>query len=173
VTALRQTKPDTLAEKAHLYKPNTAVRWILEPAHGKTNRRFVGENPPLNSAQIFYTLTEPVKEVTFKVMDIEGQTLSQWKASGKVGLNKTAWDMTAAVNPGKEIKKDDEKKGGKGKKGGGFGGPRRQAPPGEYRVVMTVDGVDHATTLRLEGDPNAPPGRRLADEELPPPKDIR
>jgi photosystem II stability/assembly factor-like uncharacterized protein len=170
VTALRQMKPATLTEKAHLFKPNTAVRWILEPAHGKTNRRFVGENPPLN-AQIYYSLTEPAKKVSFKVLDIEGQTLSQWNASGKAGLNKTAWDMTAAVNPGKEIKMDDEKKGGKGKKGG-FGGARRQAPPGEYRVVMNVDGTDFAQTLRLEGDPNAPPGRRLADEEVPLPKNI-
>ncbi len=169
VTALRQMKPATLSEKAHLFKPNTAVRWILEPAHGKTNRRFVGENPPFN-AQIYYALTEPAKKVTFKVLDIEGQTLSQWNASGKIGLNKTAWDMTAAINPAKEIKMDDEKKGGKGKKGGGGG--RRQAAPGEYRVVMSVDGVDHSTTLRLEGDPNSPPGRRLADEELPPLKNI-
>lgn len=168
VTALRQMKPDTLKEKAHLFKPNTAVRWILEPAHGKTNRRFVGENPPL-TPQIYYSLTEPAKKVTFKVLDIEGQTLSQWNAGAKQGLNKTTWDMT---RPSGAAKQDDEKKGGgKGKKGG-FGQGRRFAAPGEYRVIMNVDGADFAQTLRVEGDPNAPPGRRLAEEEVPMLKNI-
>ena len=55
---------------------------------------------------------------------------------------------------------------------GGFGQGRRFAAPGDYRLVMNVDGVDYTTTLRLEGDPNAPPGRRLTDEEAPLPKNI-
>src|SRR5205807_3989555 len=46
VSALRQMKPAALKAKAHLFKPHPATRWVLEPAHGKTNRRFVGENPP-------------------------------------------------------------------------------------------------------------------------------
>jgi hypothetical protein len=63
--------------------------------------------------------------------------------------------------------------GGGGKKGGGFGGQaRRLVAPGEFRLVMTVDGVEHVTSLRIEGDPNAPPGRRFTDEEIPLPKQI-
>ena len=57
-------------EKAHVYKPNTTVRWIVEPAHGKTNRRFVGQNPP-PGAQIYFSLTEPAKKVSFTVQDID------------------------------------------------------------------------------------------------------
>ena len=53
-----------------LYKPTTAVRWQMGPAHGKTNRRFVGENPKVG-APIFYSLTESAQKVTFTVRDIE------------------------------------------------------------------------------------------------------
>ena len=166
VTALRQMKPATLKEKTHLFKPNTTVRWILEPAHGKTNRRFVGENPP-SSPQIFYSVTGEGGKATFKVLDIEGQTLSTWTAAAKPGLNLTTWDMTRPIEQQKE---EVDKKGIKVKKGGGAGGPRRFASPGEYRVVMTLDGVDHTTTLRLENDPNAPPGRRFTYDEMPLPK---
>src|SRR5438105_5133410 len=45
VSALRQINKDSLKERAHVYKPQTTVRWQQEPAHGKTNRRFVGKNP--------------------------------------------------------------------------------------------------------------------------------
>jgi photosystem II stability/assembly factor-like uncharacterized protein len=166
VSALRQMKPDTLKAKAHLYKPHTTVRWQVEPAQGKTTRRFVGQNPPMGP-QLFYSLAEEAKKVSFKVLDIEGKTLSQWNGSAKPGLHKTTWDMT---RPNDEVKKDEEKKVAKGKKGGQQG--RRFAPPAEYRVVMTVDGVEQSQILRLEGDPNAPPGRRFADEEVPPERKI-
>ena len=172
VSALRQFKEDTVKAKAHLYKPNTAVRWVMEPAHGKTNRRFVGENPKAG-AHIYYSLTEPAKKVTFEVKDIEGKTLSKWAGSAKPGFYKTTWDMTRANDAVAKV--DPEKKGGKGKKGG-FGQGRRFAAPGEYRVFMEIEGEGVAailtTTVRLEGDPNVPPERRLADDEVPLPKNI-
>jgi photosystem II stability/assembly factor-like uncharacterized protein len=164
VSALRQMKADTLSANAHLYKPHPCVRWQAEPAHGKTNRRFVGQNPP-PGPQIYYSLTEQAKTVSFKVLDIEGKTLSQWTAGAKPGLHRTTWDMT---RPTDESKKDPEKKTGKGKKGGFGQQGRRLAPPGDYRIVMSVDGVDQSRVLRLESDPNVPPDRRLADDEVPP-----
>ncbi|MSQ93500.1 MAG: PDZ domain-containing protein [Gemmataceae bacterium] len=171
VTALRQMKPAALKAPAYLYKPNTTVRWIPEPVHGKTNRRFVGENPPAG-AQIFYSLNAEATKVSFKVTDIEGKTLAQWTGNNKAGLNKTTWDMT---RPSEDGKKDDAKVG-KGKKGGfGLQG-RRFAAPGDYRLMMDVESnganATLTTTLRLEGDPNTPPSRRRADEEVPLPKNI-
>ena len=85
VSALRQMKADVLKDKAHLFKPNTAVRWQTDRPHGKTNRRFVGENPPAG-AQIYYSLAEPADKVFFKILDIEGKTLSQWTTSAQGGI---------------------------------------------------------------------------------------
>ncbi|MBI3821751.1 MAG: PDZ domain-containing protein [Planctomycetes bacterium] len=166
VSALRQMKPETSKKDAHLFKPQPTVRWVLEPTHGKTNRRFVGTNPPL-TPQIYYTLSKPAGKVAFEVRDVEGKVLSKWTGAGKAGLNKTTWDMTRPLGDGA---KDDEKKVGKGKKGGFGPLARRFASPGEYRVVMNVDGVEQTTTLRLEADPNIPAGSRPAEEELPAPK---
>ena len=64
--------------------------------------------------------------------------------------------------------------GGGGFFGGGFG-QRRFASPGEYRVVMEIEGgtlpSSLTTTLRLERDPNVPSTSRIADEEeVPLPK---
>jgi hypothetical protein len=171
-TALRQMKPQTVKEKAHLYKPNTTVRWILEPAYGKTLRRFTGENPPAQP-QVYYSIGPGAQKVTFKVQDVEGKTLSTWNGNTKAGLNKTVWDMTRPLEEG-EKKEPIKKGGGGGKKGGGGFGQqaRRIVAPGDFRLVMTVDGVEHVTTLRIEGDPNAPPGRRFGEEEIPLPKKI-
>jgi hypothetical protein len=174
VTALRQMKPDTLKENAHLFKPNTTVRWVMEPAHGRTNRRFNGENPKAG-AHIFYSLTEPAKKVSFEVKDVEGKTLSKWTEKvAKPGLHVTTWDMTRSI----EAKDGMEFKGGgmgKGKGGGGFGA-RRFAAPGEYRVDMVVEGdggaITRTTTLRLEADPNVPAGRGVSEEEVPALKEI-
>ena len=112
-----------------------------------TNRRFAGKNPP-TGPQIYYSLTEAAEKVVFKVLDIEGKTLSQWNGTKTAGLHKTTWDMT---RPGA---------GGKGGRG--------PAPAGDYRLMMSVDGQEFSQVLRLESDPNLPPGRRAALEELLP-----
>lgn len=54
--------------------------------------------------------------------------------------------------------------GGQGR--GGFGGGfRRAVSPGEYRIVLTVDGVEQSNTFRVEADPNTP-ARILAEDEI-------
>jgi photosystem II stability/assembly factor-like uncharacterized protein len=182
VSPLRQIKPDSLKEKAHLYKPNTTVRWQMDPAHGRTNRRYVGQNPA-RGAHIYYSLTEPAEKVSFQVFDIEGKVLGKWTANTKPGLHRTTWDMTrppegqAKGEIEKKVMEGEKKGGKKGGGGGGFGfggfafQGRRLAPPGDYRVEMDVEGKGYRVTvssiLRLEGDPNVPAGRRITDEEVP------
>ena len=39
-----------------------------------------------------------------------------------------------------------------------FGGP--PVPSGVYRVVLTVDGKEYVTTVRVENDPTLPPGQQ-------------
>ena len=43
----------------------------------------------------------------------------------------------------------------------------RAVAAGTYRVVLTVDGKEYTTTVRIENDPNAP-GRNLTNEEAEP-----
>src|SRR5438105_5592637 len=53
VSALRQITPEARKADAFLYKPTSAIRWRPEPTHGRSGRRFVGENPPAG-AMIYY-----------------------------------------------------------------------------------------------------------------------
>src|SRR6185436_19674719 len=69
VSALRQVKFENLAGTPALYKPESVVRWRSEPVRGRTNRRFIGQNPT-PGAQIYYSLPEKAEKVSLKIMDI-------------------------------------------------------------------------------------------------------
>ena len=149
VTALRQMKPTILGMNAHLFKPNTAIRWQMTASTGTTNRKFVGTNPPPGAA-IFYHLGEEAKNVTIKVLDVNGEVISTSKEpvafqgkdfggmggggggkggkggpgagkdpSSKPGLHYVIWDMSLAAA---KDGKGAAKGGVKGVGGGGFGG---------------------------------------------------
>lgn len=145
VSALRQITPEAVANaKPRLYKPHTATRWQMQPAHGKTNRRYVGQNPP-PGAQIYYSLGKKVDKIALRVVDINGDTMSQLKASAQPGLHQVAWDLTRPAPQAEEAMKT--------KKGAPSPG-RQGVPPGNYRVILTVDGQEISQSFRVEADPN-------------------
>jgi len=176
VTPLRQATKEAVTADAHLFKPQTAVRWQQDPRHGGTNRRFVGQNPP-TGAQLYYALTKPAEKVSLKIVDVEGKTVTQLRASGEPGLHRVTWNLAPGTDGGG---KGGMGKGGKGKgqpptgKGTeeqppplgvpGFAGGRA-APPGTYRVVLTVDGREFSQVLRLEADPSGRGGLSAPDDE--------
>jgi photosystem II stability/assembly factor-like uncharacterized protein len=177
VSALRQVNKDVLAEAAHLFKPTVAVRWQTEPRHGGTTRRFVGQNPP-PGAQLYYSLAKKADKVSLKVVDIEGKTVRELRASAEPGLHWVTWDLTQAGGgtgrggrggfgqppaateqpPGSET---DQPRGPGGP--GGFGG--RPVAPGTYKVVLTVDGKELTQTVRVEADPSVPRSPTGAEED--------
>jgi hypothetical protein len=48
-----------------------------------------------------------------------------------------------------------------------FGGAAKRVPPGMYRVVLTVDGVEVAQGLRVEADPARPATTTAEGDESP------
>ena len=97
VSALRQIKPENLADKPALYRPATLVRWRGEPARGRTNRRFVGQNPALG-APIYYSLPKKAEKVGLKIVDISGTTIRELAPKKDAGLYKLTWDMRGGAN---------------------------------------------------------------------------
>ena len=95
ITPLRQMTADVLKAPVHLFKPIAAVRWQMEPAHGRTNRRFVGENPP-PGAEIYYLLQKKAEKIALKVVDFEGKTVRDLAASADPGLHRIVWDLARA-----------------------------------------------------------------------------
>jgi photosystem II stability/assembly factor-like uncharacterized protein len=152
VSALRQMKTETLKAEATLYKPTTAMRWRREPTRGTPygggNHRFVGENPP-SGAQIYYSLAKKAEKIQLKIVDYAGQTVRELpvkKEQMTVGLHRLPWDLVR-----------------------GFGPNRRRgqspAPPGMYRVVLSVDGKEYTQGLRVENDPLLKTPSLIAEED--------
>ena len=147
VTALRQLTPEALQADARLYKPLSAVRWRQDPSRGRTNRRYIGENPPAG-APLYYSLGKQASKASLKVLDVDGRLVRELQASTEPGLHKAVWNLTQVP----------ERRSGGGNRPGRDSPqqPGRPVTPGTYLVVLTVDGSEHKQILRVEGDPTVP-----------------
>jgi len=150
-------KPATHKTGATLFKPAPVVRW----AHGAVARQHLrvgqqglrGRNPR-PGAHIYYALSKKAGELRLEVKDFTNKTLAVLQAPNAPGLHRVTWGGGQFA-------------GGGGIGGGVRGGPLRQAPPpgpGQYRVVLTVDGKEQSAGLRIERDPNVPEAVGTAEE---------
>ena len=209
VSPLRQMNTEIVKAPAHLYEPNTVVRWRNAPSVGTGGgaQRFRGENPP-RPAQIFYSLAKKPEKIALKIVDVAGRTIRELEVKSDAGLNQVTWDLTRATdrrggrgggaarnerargeaNAPEQAPENTRsgsgeqrrtaasqpagqgrgRRGGPGQRGGGRGTP---VPPGDYRVVLNVDGQDFAQTIRLEPDPALPDGVIPTEEEEEVPED--
>jgi photosystem II stability/assembly factor-like uncharacterized protein len=145
VASLRQMKPEAEKAAVTLFAPAAVTRWQYGPGsfpYSRDVRKFYGTNPPPGGA-IDYLLGAPAKEVSMKVLDVGGKDV-----------------------PGR-VAEIDGKGGGKmSALPAGAGFHRVQfvpSKPGTFRVVLTVDGKEHAQTLTVENDPNAAPNAVITD----------
>jgi photosystem II stability/assembly factor-like uncharacterized protein len=171
VSALRQITPESRKADAFLYKPISAIRWRTEPGHGRTGRRFVGENPPAG-ATLYYSLTKKPEKISLKVVDVEGKTVRELEASGTPGLHKVNWNLAAGGGRQQAAGAGGRGQGGFAGRGGQGGGPGgrggfggRPVPSGTYKIVLTVDGKELVQSLRVEGDPLGSTDLLAEDEE--------
>jgi S1-C subfamily serine protease/photosystem II stability/assembly factor-like uncharacterized protein len=159
ITALRQMKPEVVKAPAHLFAPNTAVKWRTEPARGSQGmgfggaKKFYGTNPP-DGAAIYYSFATKPEKATLRVYDYAGQMVRELPVKKEVGLFKAQWDLTRPslqsafnLSAGTELPETVIRR-----PGGVFAIP---VPPGSYRVVLAADGKELSQPLRIEADPNA------------------
>ncbi len=157
VTPLRQLRPAMSKAPATLLAPNTAVRWRREPTrgtiYGMGSRDYFGENPR-PGAEIYYALTRKAGKLTLSIQDFAGKTLTALPAPNEPGLHRVNWNLVGApvtslglgaLRPARP------------------GGPRF-VPPGQYRVVLTMDGQVQVQGLKVENDPTRPADEIIADE---------
>jgi photosystem II stability/assembly factor-like uncharacterized protein len=183
VAPLRQISAGVLKARAHLYEPSPVVKWQMEQGRdgwfSESSRRFVGQNPP-RGAVLYYSLTQKAGKVSFKVQDYTGKVVRELPARTEAGLHQVLWDLreqpprtpaakaspagtagsAAGVPPEKEEEAPEEMLMF-------FPGGTRQAPPGRYRLVLTVDGVDQTQWLQVEAD-SLHPATAEAEEEAGP-----
>jgi photosystem II stability/assembly factor-like uncharacterized protein len=169
VKPLRQMNAGVFKAKATLFEPQAATRWRQEPGRGSPfgsgSRRFVGQNPP-PGARFYYALAQEAQEVNVKVFDINGKILRNVKGRKDAGLHRATWDLSrpaAKPKAGGKRPAGDPPPGRPGTLGGFT--PRPAVPPGDYRVVLTVDGQEYARTFRVEADPNVPQRPAVMDDD--------
>jgi photosystem II stability/assembly factor-like uncharacterized protein len=150
IAPLRQMDPDVLTSQAHLFRPNTVVRWRSEPdratPYGTGMRRFVGQNGP-RGAQIYYSLGKKANKISLKILDFNGKTVQELKASSAPGLHRLNWNLArATLRPIPGVAPAE----------GGFFPTGQTVPAGMYRVVLNVDGQEQTEPLRVDPDPTVP-----------------
>ncbi len=177
-----------LAKKAvHLYRPAPAVRFRLSlyPAESRPPELPHAANPPTGAIIDYWLGSHPGKPVTLDVYTSGGKLVRHyssadkpakmpagnfpdyWKSPpnilpAKAGLNRFVWDMhyTAPTWPGPHW----------GRPPVLHRTPRGpQGPlvlPGQYRVVLTVDGKRYEQPLTIEPDPNADASPRALKANL-------
>ena len=141
ISALRQLTPDAIKADAALYRPTSAIRWKAEPARGRTNRRFAGENPTAGG-KVYYSLAKKAEKVSLKVLDVDGKTvLRDLTASTEPGLHAATWPLNRTGGG---------RGGAGGGGGGGGGGGRRTAPGGRSRSRHDPPALDRRDPGRRE-----------------------
>ena len=157
IKPLQELAPEVLAKDVHLFAAEPKVRWTGRDLRESSSSNFAGESEA-PGVPIYYTLKAKPKEV--KVRIYAGTALlNEIAGPAEIGLNMVAWDMT-----GRRERTPDEKKaaeaGGRRLREMGYGGAGGDVnfanfplPPGDYQVVLVVDGRTLSTTATILQDP--------------------
>ena len=99
VASLRQMKPDVLAAPATLFAPATVTRWQFAPGsfpYSKDVRKFYGTNPAPGGT-IDYLLTKSAKDVSLKILDVNGKAVRDFKSpAATAGFHRVQWSPPKA-----------------------------------------------------------------------------
>lgn len=154
VTALRNLKVEDMSKGPAFYQPQDVVRWRTQPSRGRTNRRYVADNPP-RGAQFWYSLAENAESVQVKISDVQGEVVNTLAGSKDAGLQRLDWNLSRASRPRN------------GRASGGFRGTGRGqiVGNGSYKATLIVDKKDVGSyVIDVKSDPNLAAGA-VSDEE--------
>lgn len=145
VASLRQMKPEMAKAAVTLFAPAAVTRWQFGPGtfpYSRDVRKFYGTNPPAGGA-IEYLLGKAAKEASLKVLDVGGKDVPVRIAEidGKTGGNLKSLPAATGFHRVQLV----------------------ISRAGTFRVVLTVDGKEHAQTITVENDPNAAPNAVITD----------
>ena len=159
VSELSQVNSMNMTAQAHLFDPEDKVRYVASDRMNRSYSNFDGESEPSGSTLSYYLgsgatdVSVSIYRSTVMIAELEGET--------EAGFHEIMWDMTSRRERSEaeqEVARGQNQGGGRGGFGRGRGGPDRtrfevnEAPAGEYRVVLTVDGQEMDSTVRILKD---------------------
>jgi photosystem II stability/assembly factor-like uncharacterized protein len=169
VSALRQMTPRAVKASTMLFKPPTAIRWRREPSRGQPygagHRGYFGDNPP-PGGQIYYSLSAKAQKLQLQVQDYSGKVVRTLPAVNEAGLHRVGWDLVVEESGGPLGVLVDLLPLSGGAPAEARGRRSRAAPPGMYRIVLTVDGHTYSQGMRVENDPTMKAPPQIADEPM-------
>jgi hypothetical protein len=175
ITPLRQIEPKVTAAEAFLFAPQTAirVRWSMNTDTPLPPDTTVAENPPDGAVIDYYLKSSATGPVTLEIKDKSGWVVRKYSSADKAeavdpmlpiptywvrpaqtlssspGMHRFLWDMHFSRLPGVEPEYPISAV------------PHNTAPqpaspwvmPGQYTVVLTVDGKSYSQLLTVKMDP--------------------
>jgi len=158
IKPLQELTPEVLARDVHLFAVESKVRYVGTERRESSSSNYAGESEPAGMI-IYYSLrAKPKGDVKLSVWTGH-MLLAEIAGTADVGLNKVYWNMT-----GRRERTADEKKaaqeGARRMREMGYGGTGGDpnfasfpVPPGEYKVVLSVDGKTLSTFASVLKDP--------------------
>jgi hypothetical protein len=158
IKPLQELSADVLAKDVHLFATEPKVRWVGRDLRESSSSNFAGESEA-PGVPIYYTLKAKPKEAVKVRIYAGGLLLNELNGTAEIGLNTVTWNMT-----GRRERTPDEKKaaqeGARRLRAMGYGGAGGDpnfasfpVQPGEYKVVLLVDGKTLTTTATVLQDP--------------------
>jgi hypothetical protein len=175
LTTLHQLTGEAMEAPVHLFKPretyriNRPGRWNMPiqagknydsasdttvtynaapDATGRTARRYLdsGKNPPFGVTVTYHLNGSTTERVCLTFLNDDGQEIESFSGTGEAGLNRFVWDL--------RYPNAREAKVGAGLTAQENPGPKAPlAPPGSYRVRLTVGDRTFAESFEVLKDP--------------------
>ena len=158
IKPLQELTPGVLAKDVHLFAVESKVRWAGQDRRVSGSSNFAGESEP-NGMVISYLLKAKPKEAVKIQVYAGNMLLDEITGTSDAGLNAAVWNMTGRRERTAEEKKAAQEGARRLREMGygGAGGDPNYAffpvQPGEYRIVLSVDGKTLTAFASVLKDP--------------------
>jgi photosystem II stability/assembly factor-like uncharacterized protein len=170
ISPLVELTPAVIAQDVFFFQPESKVRWIADDRTNYASSNYRGESEPEGIPLYYYLREEAEGDVKFTVYQ-GGLAIAEIEGSSEAGLRQVLWKMDKRLERSPEEierlraeRRERRERGGSGMGRGGHGGRSgvspedairyefSEAPPGKYRVVMSVDGREIERTASILKD---------------------
>jgi photosystem II stability/assembly factor-like uncharacterized protein len=151
IAPLAQLTPEVMASDAHLFTPESKVRWIASDRQNSAYHNFRGENEPM-AIPVYYWLGSDADDVSVEVYQGD-LMIAELEAETDAGMHEVQWDMERRVERSAAEQAQMRERFGDRMSEDQIRYESADAPIGTYRFVLTVDGQRmeaHASILRDE-----------------------
>ncbi len=138
IAPLAQLTPQVMASSAHLFTPESKVRWIASDRDNAAFHNFRGESEAME-IPVYYWLGSGAGDVTVEVYQ-GNMMIAELEGDSDAGMNMVAWDMNRRVERSAAEQAQLRERAGNRMSENQIRFESAEAPIGEYRFVLNVNG---------------------------------